>query len=310
MGARSRIYNSFDAHRLLHLAGTLDAGLQRRLKGELFKAYFSEGRNISDPAELLAVAAVAGMPPVETRAVLEATATPTMCAPPSRSGSAWASARCRRSSWTSACWCRVASRWTCSSRRCVRRCRRRQAAPELRESRPAQPAPAGFPFLGPPRRAAVLEICYVFKNLIIYRIGEGWQADADAVEAELAKTPFQPANPPSPSPSAGRRRGCRAWPPRRVVDGHWLLKLQREQRLLPGSVVTERVDELAEQIEHQTGRKPGKKARKDLKEQAAHELLPRAFTKTGATRVWMAPAQRLLLVDAGSVARADEVTRC
>jgi predicted DsbA family dithiol-disulfide isomerase len=71
MGARSRIYNSFDAHRLLHLAGTLDAGLQRRLKGELFKAYFSEGRNISDPAELLAVAAVAGMPPVETRAVLE-----------------------------------------------------------------------------------------------------------------------------------------------------------------------------------------------------------------------------------------------
>jgi recombination associated protein RdgC len=75
-----------------------------------------------------------------------------------------------------------------------------------------------------------------------------------------------------------------------VVDGHWLLKLQREQRLLPGSVVTERVDELAEQIEHQTGRKPGKKARKDLKEQAAHELLPRAFTKTGATRVWMAPA--------------------
>ncbi len=71
MDARSRIYNSFDAHRLLHLAGTLDAGLQRRLKGELFKAYFTEGRNISDPAELLAVAAVAGMPPVETRAVLE-----------------------------------------------------------------------------------------------------------------------------------------------------------------------------------------------------------------------------------------------
>jgi len=149
----------------------------------------------------------------------------------------------------------------------------------------------------------------VFKNLIIYRIGEGWQADADAVEAELAKTPFQPCEPTQPfafgwAPPRGAEHGRLV----EVVDGHWLLKLQREQRLLPGSVVTERVDELAEQIEHQTGRKPGKKARKDLKEQAAHELLPRAFTKTGATRVWIAPAQRLLLVDAGSVARADEVT--
>lgn len=73
MDARSRIYNTLDAHRLLHLAGTLDAGLQRRLKGELLQAYFSEGRNVSDPAELLAIAAKAGMPPEETRAVLEST---------------------------------------------------------------------------------------------------------------------------------------------------------------------------------------------------------------------------------------------
>jgi recombination associated protein RdgC len=67
------------------------------------------------------------------------------------------------------------------------------------------------------------------------------------------------------------------------------------------------VDELAEHVEQQTGRKPGKKSRKDLKEQAIHELLPRAFTKTSATQVWIAPAQRLLMVDAGSTARADEV---
>jgi recombination associated protein RdgC len=92
-----------------------------------------------------------------------------------------------------------------------------------------------------------------------------------------------------------------------VVDGHWLVKLKREQRLLPSSVVQERVDELAEHIEATTGRKPGKKAKKELKEQAAHELLPRAFTKTSATQVWIAPEQRLLFVDAGSSSRADEV---
>jgi recombination associated protein RdgC len=148
----------------------------------------------------------------------------------------------------------------------------------------------------------------MFKNLIAYRIAEGWQTEADALADQLAKTPFLPCAPTQPV-SVG-------WAPPRdvdhapfveVIDGHWLIKLRREQRLLPGSVVTERVEELAEAIEAQTGRKPGKKAKKDLKEQAEHELLPRAFTKGSGTRVWIAPAQSLLFVDAGSASRADEV---
>src|SRR6188474_1492577 len=46
--ARSRIWNTFDAHRLLHWAG-LEGG-QRALKHALLRAYFSEGRNVSDRA--------------------------------------------------------------------------------------------------------------------------------------------------------------------------------------------------------------------------------------------------------------------
>lgn len=148
----------------------------------------------------------------------------------------------------------------------------------------------------------------MFKNLIVYRIGEGWQPDAAQLAERLAKEPFLPCAPTQPlAVGWAPPRGVEHAPLVEVIDGHWLLKLKREQRLLPSSVITERVDELAEQIEAQTGRKPGKKARKDLKEQAAHELLPRAFTKTSATQVWIAPTQRLLFVDAGSSARADEV---
>jgi len=152
----------------------------------------------------------------------------------------------------------------------------------------------------------------MFKNLIVYRIGEGWQPDAAQLAERLAKEPFLPCAPTQPlAVGWAPPRGVEHAPLVEVIGGtngsHWLLKLKREQRLLPSSVVTERVDELAEQIEAQTGRKPGKKARKDLKEQAAHELLPRAFTKTSATQVWIAPAQRLLFVDAGSSSRADEV---
>lgn len=148
----------------------------------------------------------------------------------------------------------------------------------------------------------------MFKNLITYRIGEGWTTDAAQLAEQLAKEPFLPCAPTQPlAVGWAPPRGVEHAPLVEVVDGHWLLKLKREQRLLPSSVVNERVDELCEQIEEQTGRKPGKKAKKDLKEQAAHELLPRAFTKTSATQVWIAPAQRLLFVDAGSSSRADEV---
>ncbi|HEV6964808.1 recombination-associated protein RdgC [Roseateles sp.] len=148
----------------------------------------------------------------------------------------------------------------------------------------------------------------MFKNLITYRIGEGWQTDAAQLAEQLAKEPFLPCAPTQPlAVGWAPPRGVEHAPLVEVVDGHWLLKLRREQRLLPSSVVQERVDELAEQIEEATGRKPGKKARKDLKEQATHELLPRAFTKSSATRVWIAPQQRLLFVDAGSSSRADEV---
>lgn len=148
----------------------------------------------------------------------------------------------------------------------------------------------------------------MFKNLIIYRIAAPLPFGASGLADLLAKETFQPCAPTQPlSVGWAPPRGIEHAPLVEAVDGHWLLKLQREQRILPGSVVNDRVEELAEQVEQTTGRKPGRKARKDLKEQATHDLLPRAFTKTGATRVWVARHQRLLLVDAGSVAKSDEV---
>lgn len=71
MEARSRIYNTRDAHRLLHWADEAFGGaVQRLLKVALLTAYFTEGRNVSDPAVLLAVATAAGLPEAEARDLL------------------------------------------------------------------------------------------------------------------------------------------------------------------------------------------------------------------------------------------------
>ena len=66
--AQSRIYNTFDAHRLLHLAKA--HGRQHELKRALFKANFTDNRNVSDPDELAAIAAAAGLDAGEARRLL------------------------------------------------------------------------------------------------------------------------------------------------------------------------------------------------------------------------------------------------
>ncbi len=58
MGPAGRIWNTFDAHRLLHWAGTVGAAEQRALKAALFTAHFTDGRVMTD-ARVLADAAAA-----------------------------------------------------------------------------------------------------------------------------------------------------------------------------------------------------------------------------------------------------------
>lgn len=70
-GARKRIYNTFDAHRLLHWAAeTAGADAQHRLKRSLLKAYFTDGLDPSDPAVLRDAAMAAGLDGTQAAAIL------------------------------------------------------------------------------------------------------------------------------------------------------------------------------------------------------------------------------------------------
>jgi predicted DsbA family dithiol-disulfide isomerase len=66
---KSRSGNTFDAHRLIQLAGEHD--LQDAVKERLMSAYFTEGEPIGDPDRLVALVAEAGLDADEARAVLE-----------------------------------------------------------------------------------------------------------------------------------------------------------------------------------------------------------------------------------------------
>ena len=148
----------------------------------------------------------------------------------------------------------------------------------------------------------------MFKNLLLYRLGADWSATVAQIDEALGAARFAECG-ITQARSAGwvAPRGDEHGALIEAIQGQWLLQLMVEQKMVPGAVVKRQVDALAAQVEKQTGRKPGKKQRNELKDQALLDLLPMAFTKRAGVKVWIAPAERLLVIDASSASRADEV---
>ena len=65
---RVRVGNTFDAHRVLHLAG--ERGVQDAVKERFLRAYMTEGEPLGEPEVLVRLAAEAGLDEDEVRAVL------------------------------------------------------------------------------------------------------------------------------------------------------------------------------------------------------------------------------------------------
>ena len=148
----------------------------------------------------------------------------------------------------------------------------------------------------------------MFKNLIVYRIGADWSATVEAMEEALASARFVECG-ATQEKSIGwiEPRGEKNGALVESIGGQRILKLQIETKAVPGAVVKRKAQEQIEQIEKATGRKPGKREVKEIREDALLSLLPMAFTKQSSVLVWIDLGSRLLMTDAGSQVKADEV---
>ena len=148
----------------------------------------------------------------------------------------------------------------------------------------------------------------MFKNIIVYRIGPDWTATVEHMEAALDAARFVECG-ATQEKSIGwiEPRGEKNGALVESIGGQRILKLQIESKAVPGAVVKRKAQEQIEQIEKTTGRKPGKREIKEIREDALLGLLPMAFTKQSAVLVWIDLASHLLMTDAGSQAKADEV---
>jgi recombination associated protein RdgC len=86
-----------------------------------------------------------------------------------------------------------------------------------------------------------------------------------------------------------------------------VLKLTVEVKAVPSSVVNRKAKEELLKIEAATGRKPGKRETKEIKEDIKLSLMPLAFTKLSGVLVWIDAKAQLLTIGASSTSKADEV---
>lgn len=89
--------------------------------------------------------------------------------------------------------------------------------------------------------------------------------------------------------------------------GGWALCYRDDTKLLPAATVRQALDAECARIAEYTGRKPGKKERKELQDGVVHDLLAQAFVRTRLTYVVYSERTQRLFVNTSSQKTADAV---
>ncbi len=147
-----------------------------------------------------------------------------------------------------------------------------------------------------------------FKNLIFYRFTESQDYTQSQLESAFAEHLFQPCRSQELS-----RYGWVA--PHSALDqqsvfssqGAFLIAAQKEEKILPATVIKRTLNDRVAQIEQEQARKVYRKEQLQLKDEIILDLLPRAFSRYQQTYALIMPRAGFIAVDSASHKRAEEL---
>ncbi len=147
-----------------------------------------------------------------------------------------------------------------------------------------------------------------FKNARMFRFTRPVAIKPEDLEAMLAEDAFKPCGPQEVSrqgwvPPLGKHSDQLV----HAANGCLLICLQRQEKILPGPVVKEFVEERCEAIEVEQGRKVRRKEKDEIREQVLLETLPHAFPRNKRTFAYLNPAEGYMVVDAATAKAAEDL---
>jgi recombination associated protein RdgC len=148
-----------------------------------------------------------------------------------------------------------------------------------------------------------------FKNILFYRFTKPFELDSDTLAEKLAESPFTPCG-ANDIYQLGWSSPLKKHSDQlvHVSQQYWMICLQKQERILPSSVVNEQVQEKVNEIEEQQHRKVTRKEKNELKEEITLQLLPRSFTKTSRHFAYLCPSKGYMVINTASAKVADELT--
>jgi recombination associated protein RdgC len=147
-----------------------------------------------------------------------------------------------------------------------------------------------------------------FKNVRAYRLTQPFTLTAEQLSAQLESRPFMPCAPAQPvSMGFVPALGDAAEMLVHGAGGCLLLRMRREEKLLPATVVREQLEDRVADIEARQARRVYRKERMTLKDEVIQDCLPRAFTRTSYLYAYIDTARNWLFVDSASATRAEEL---
>lgn len=143
----------------------------------------------------------------------------------------------------------------------------------------------------------------IFKNAKIYTLTQPLTLTSELLEKALGEHEFRHCGAHDLATMGFAR--CIGGLFAHVAQGMFTIRIQKEEKLLPSSVVNAKLEEAVERVEMETGAPVGKKAKADLKQEIVAKLLPQAFTDRKSTYGTIIPESNLVIVHAGSDSQAE-----
>lgn len=146
------------------------------------------------------------------------------------------------------------------------------------------------------------------KNLRLYRLSRDVKFDTAALQNQLSAMAF--------TPCGSQDKAKTGWVPPlgdlsdqlfHACNGHILLAYRREEKLLPGEVLKKELAAKVANLEAEQAHRLKKTEKDNLRDEVLHSLLPRAFSRSADTWLWLDTTSNLIAMDTAGAKKAEDV---